>query len=711
MKKCLAIMLAAVMIFSLAVVPASAEVFYKRIGFIELSDNEMIVIYNGASTQNDALDGASYNEKTNTLTLRNIKTDLCLYAGNMGKLNIAVFGENKVGCLLADDRTSMRISGSGKLVADFFYSYSENNSVYPATLTVDKTASLKLTSEKNSVGFLNNSTPVDKAFKAGENYVQLEKSEEISTVNRTVYGVPYTERVQSIYDQVSCKTDPDGLYTVRTEFTPTVYSPDDYGRLIVDKYAYSDTIGIYINDPSFEPKYYDDEAEMIADGYEYVIGKKTRKISIKDGTSNYTGYVLNNPDDPDGLYYARADFLEDKTTDDFVYSVDKLEIDENTDKKINLRSTETRLLTTHEMEKEGITFTFSDNQSPSRVQFYRNDTLMYYYKAEKSDEPGTIYAVNDYPYINYNGLYSLNKAVASEEEGKYKPDENFKMKTYTLQEFVDKGFSFEKLDVHKKLSLNYGNLKNYTIVKDSDENLFAAESKRNAFGGSYYQLYGFSEDNTTVYDGRKLYYLTKLNTKSTGEVTAVTTTITDTEYFRNGAFSFNGSGAVKLSECKISVGDSEYSGKSITPKVTVKYGNTTLKKGTDYTVTYSDNKNVGTAKVTLKGKDMYSGTVKKTFKILPKSTAIKSLTPKKQVLAVKWKKISKQSSGYQIQYSLSSSFKSAKTKTVRNAKTTAMKIKKLTSRKTYYVRVRVFRKVSGKNFFSAWSKLKKARVK
>ncbi|MBQ1390810.1 MAG: cell wall-binding repeat-containing protein, partial [Firmicutes bacterium] len=58
-----------------------------------------------------------------------------------------------------------------------------------------------------------------------------------------------------------------------------------------------------------------------------------------------------------------------------------------------------------------------------------------------------------------------------------------------------------------------------------------------------------------------------------------------------------------------------YTGNAIKPKPTVKLGSKTLKAGTDYTVTYAKNVNVGTATVTITGKGNYSGTVKKTFKI------------------------------------------------------------------------------------------------
>lgn len=58
-----------------------------------------------------------------------------------------------------------------------------------------------------------------------------------------------------------------------------------------------------------------------------------------------------------------------------------------------------------------------------------------------------------------------------------------------------------------------------------------------------------------------------------------------------------------------------YNGSKLSPAVTVKYGNTTLKKNTDYTVAYSNNVNAGTGTITITGKGIYGGSVKKTFTI------------------------------------------------------------------------------------------------
>ncbi|MGN0292227.1 MAG: Ig-like domain-containing protein [Lachnospiraceae bacterium] len=73
----------------------------------------------------------------------------------------------------------------------------------------------------------------------------------------------------------------------------------------------------------------------------------------------------------------------------------------------------------------------------------------------------------------------------------------------------------------------------------------------------------------------------------------------------------------KISKCTITLSKKSYyyTGSGCKPTVKVKYKKKVLKKGTDYTVSYTNNTNPGTATVTVKGKGRYSGTVKKTFKI------------------------------------------------------------------------------------------------
>ena len=67
-----------------------------------------------------------------------------------------------------------------------------------------------------------------------------------------------------------------------------------------------------------------------------------------------------------------------------------------------------------------------------------------------------------------------------------------------------------------------------------------------------------------------------------------------------------------------------YDGTAKTPSVTVKDGTKTLTNGTDYTVSYTNNINAGTATVTITGKGNYLGTTTKTFTISKRNVTIKA---------------------------------------------------------------------------------------
>lgn len=167
---------------------------------------------------------------------------------------------------------------------------------------------------------------------------------------------------------------------------------------------------------------------------------------------------------------------------------------------------------------------------------------------------------------------------------------------------------------------------------------------------------------------------------------------------------------ISLKKCKITgIKDAVYTGKAIKPAPVVKYKGKELVKGTDYTVKYAKNKAVGAATVTVTGIGKYGESVKKAFKINPRAVALSKLTAGKQQLTVTWKK-GTGITGYEVQYSLKKSFAGAKKVAV---KKTAVKtvLKKLTTGKTYYVRIRAYKTVNGKKYFSAWSKAKGAKVK
>lgn len=160
-----------------------------------------------------------------------------------------------------------------------------------------------------------------------------------------------------------------------------------------------------------------------------------------------------------------------------------------------------------------------------------------------------------------------------------------------------------------------------------------------------------------------------------------------------------------------------YNGKVKTPAVVAKNNKKEVISKDNYTVKYaSGRKNVGKYSVTVTFKNGYTGKYTKTFQILPKGTKIKSVKAAKKAFTAKWSKQATQTTGYQLQYSTSKSFKkSVKTSTISKNKTVSKTVKKLKAKKTYYVRVRTYKtvKVSGKSvkLFSGWSTVKKVKTK
>ncbi len=153
-----------------------------------------------------------------------------------------------------------------------------------------------------------------------------------------------------------------------------------------------------------------------------------------------------------------------------------------------------------------------------------------------------------------------------------------------------------------------------------------------------------------------------------------------------------------------------FTGKNITQSITVKYNGKTLKKGTDYTVSYSNNKSIGTATVKIAGKGSYTGTITKTFKINPAKQEIQKLKAKSKAFFVDWAQKGS-ATGYEIQYATNSKFTSAKKVTITNNKTDKATVSKLSGKKKYYVRVRSYTTVKGTKYYGAWSASKSVTTK
>ena len=169
---------------------------------------------------------------------------------------------------------------------------------------------------------------------------------------------------------------------------------------------------------------------------------------------------------------------------------------------------------------------------------------------------------------------------------------------------------------------------------------------------------------------------------------------------------------------KLSATNYTYSGGMRTPSISVINADGNIVSSSNYTVSYSSGrKSVGTYKVTVKFKgDLYSGSGAAYFNINPKGTSIYRVSKARKAFTVKWKRQSSKMAtsritGYQVRYSTSSKMTGAKYKTVKGYKYTSKKITKLKAKTKYYVQVRTYKTVSGKNYYSSWSRVKSVRTR
>lgn len=149
------------------------------------------------------------------------------------------------------------------------------------------------------------------------------------------------------------------------------------------------------------------------------------------------------------------------------------------------------------------------------------------------------------------------------------------------------------------------------------------------------------------------------------------------------------------------ISNKAYTGESLKPSVTIKDGSKTLKKGTDYMLTYKNNKAIGTATVTVTGKGDYSGTKTLTFQIVPKKT---TLTAKRsgEKITFQWDAV-KGAEKYEIFYREKGEDQYKKLATV-SGKKTNYSTTELDKNKTYQFQIRSYKKSNGEKVYSKFSK-------
>lgn len=167
------------------------------------------------------------------------------------------------------------------------------------------------------------------------------------------------------------------------------------------------------------------------------------------------------------------------------------------------------------------------------------------------------------------------------------------------------------------------------------------------------------------------------------------------------------------STVKLSKSEFTYTGQTIKPTVVVKDSKGKTISSDYYTLSGTKSaKNIGKFTIKVTFKERYSGSKTLSYTINPKTVSgLKLKSPAKKRLTVSWKK-GTSVSGYEIMYATNSGFtKNKKTIKVTSYKTDQKTIKNLSSKKTYYVKIRAYKTVSGKKLYSSWSTVKKLKIK
>ena len=269
---------------------------------------------------------------------------------------------------------------------------------------------------------------------------------------------------------------------------------------------------------------------------------------------------------------------------------------------------------------------------------------------------------------------------------------------YMMWQFTEKG-TINGIGTPSKpvyFDVNYTYLKPYTdeIINGVPESKIDLSSATvNSIDSQTYTGSSIEPSVTVTLNGKTLklnedYTLTYSNNVNVG-----TATITI-----NGIGNYTGSKKINfnivpkkldISSATVnSISSKTYTGSSIKPSVTVKLNNKTLKLNTDYKVSYSNNKNIGTAKILIKGIGKYDGEKTVTFNIIPsKVTNLKSSKKTYNSITLSWNKINNVT-GYKI-YRYDK--KSNSYKYLATAKTNSYTDKSLKASSTYSYKVRAYK--------------------
>ncbi|MBQ9014642.1 MAG: hypothetical protein IJ109_00845 [Firmicutes bacterium] len=174
--------------------------------------------------------------------------------------------------------------------------------------------------------------------------------------------------------------------------------------------------------------------------------------------------------------------------------------------------------------------------------------------------------------------------------------------------------------------------------------------------------------------------------------------------------------AVDIAKAQVkALPDQVYTGKAIEPVPatgSITYQGRSMLRGEEYSLSWKNNTEIGTASLIVTGQGNFTGTKTVTFRILPKQAQLKKIKSNKtKTLTVTWTKDA-QATGYEILLAKDKKFtKGKKKKIVKKYSAKGLTVKGLTKKKVYYVKMRSYRTVAGVTYYGAYSKVKKLKIK
>ncbi len=170
-----------------------------------------------------------------------------------------------------------------------------------------------------------------------------------------------------------------------------------------------------------------------------------------------------------------------------------------------------------------------------------------------------------------------------------------------------------------------------------------------------------------------------------------------------------------LETAKVTTSKAAYNADEPQCNVTVKLDGITLTEGEDYMLMYSADYGVGKANAIVIPLIAFDGYKEFKVTVVPaKVTGVKAKAKGKKKVVLSWSKHKAQTDGFQVRYAASKAKlakNEGKAAKVKNAGAKSYTAKKLKSGKKYFFKVRAYKVVDGKTYWSAWSKVKAAKAK